>query len=145
VEVDDRIYGGILAVRCLPASCPEKFISLRYADAEEEEHEVGIIRDLKDWPAPVRALIERALERRYFMRRITGIESIKTMYGLLSFQVKTDCGAAQFTMRSGHRHTMDYGRKGKMLIDVDENRYVLEGIDALPRRQQLLFRRYIYW
>jgi hypothetical protein len=32
-----------------------------------------------------------------------------------------------------------------MLLDVDENRYVIEDLEALPRRQQVLFRRYIYW
>jgi hypothetical protein len=32
-----------------------------------------------------------------------------------------------------------------MLIDVDENRYLIDNIDALPRRQQVLFRQYIYW
>jgi hypothetical protein len=38
-------------------------------------------------------------------------------------------------MRNSHGQAQDYGRTGKLLIDVD----------ALPRRQQLLFRRYIYW
>jgi ATP-binding cassette, subfamily B, bacterial len=145
VRVEDEVYAGILAVRCLPVTCPEKFISLRYADAETQEHEVGIVRDLGAWPTEARELIERALARRYFIRVITGIENIKTVYGLLNFRVQTDRGPAEFTMRSGHSHTMDYGLTGKMLIDVDENRYLIENIDALPRRQQLLFRRYIYW
>jgi hypothetical protein len=85
------------------------------------------------------------LARRYFLRRITAIDSIQLVYGLLNFQVGTDQGPAQFTMRCGHSHTMDYGRTGKMLIDVDENRYLIDNIDDLPRRQQVLFRRYIYW
>jgi hypothetical protein len=145
VEVEDRLYAGIFAVRCLPVTCPERFISLRYADAEGEEHEVGIIRDLDIWPAEARRLVERALARRYFIRRITEIESIQMAYGLLNFRVLTNRGPAEFTMRCGHSYTMDYGGTGKMLLDVDENRYVIEDLEALPRRQQVLFRRYIYW
>ena len=145
VAVEDRLYAGILAVRCLPVTCPERFISLRYADAEGEEHEVGIIRDLDIWPAEARRLVERALARRYFIRRITGIDGIQMAFGLLSFRVVTDRGPAEFTMRSGHSYTLDYGCTGKMLLDVDENRYVIEDIEALPRRQQILFRRFIYW
>jgi ATP-binding cassette subfamily B protein len=145
VEVANRTYTGILAVRCLPVTCPERFISLRYADAEGQEHEVGIIRDLDIWPSEARDLVEQALARRYFIRRITAIESIQMAYGLLNFRVVTDRGPAEFTMRCGHSYTMDYGRTGKLLLDVDENRYLLEDIDALPRRQQVLFRRYIYW
>ena len=145
VAVEDRLYAGILAVRCLPVTCPERFISLRYADAEGEEHEVGIIRDLDIWPAEARRLVERSLARRYFIRRITGIDSIQMAFGLLNFRVATDRGPAEFTMRCGHSYTMDYGCTGKMLLDVDENRYVIEDIEALPRRQQVLFRRFIYW
>jgi len=48
-------------------------------------------------------------------------------------------------MRNNHGHAQDYGRSGKLLIDVDDNRYLVEDIGSLPRRQQLLFRRYIYW
>ena len=73
------------------------------------------------------------------------IDSIQMAFGLLSFRVVTDRGPAEFTMRSGHSYTMDYGCTGKMLLDVNENRSVIEDIEALPRRQQVLFRRYIYW
>jgi hypothetical protein len=143
--VGDELYDGVFAVRALPATCPGQFVSLRYADAEGQEHEVGMVRDLTDWPAEDRILLEQALLRRYFVRVITDIASIELKYGLLTFRVDTDRGPTTFTMRNSHGQAQDYGRTGKLLIDVDENRYLLRDIDALPRRQQLLFRRYIYW
>jgi len=59
--------------------------------------------------------------------------------------VVTDHGPAQFTMRASQSQAQDYGRSGKILIDVDDNRYLVENVEELPRRQQVLFRRYIYW
>jgi ATP-binding cassette, subfamily B, bacterial len=145
VTVGEEVRTGVFAVRALPASRPEQFISLCYADADGHEHEVGMIRDLTAWPAQARALVEQALYRRYFVRRITAVEGIELRYGLLSFRVETDRGPARFTMRNSHGQAQDYGPAGKILIDVDDNRYVLEDVDALPRRQHLLFRRYVYW
>jgi ATP-binding cassette subfamily B protein len=143
--VGAALYDGLFAVRALPTAFPDQFISLRYADEDGQEHEVGLIRDLADWPAKDRALLEQALARRYFVRVITAIDRIDAKYGLLTFQVQTDRGPVCFTMRHSHSQAQEYGKNGKLLLDVDDNRYLLPDVEALPRRQHLLFRRYIYW
>jgi ATP-binding cassette subfamily B protein len=145
VSVDGEVYGGVFAVRSLPATCPGRFISLRYADEEGQDYEVGLVRDLAEWPLAARALLEGALLRRYFVRVIRSVEDIALEYGLLTFQVETDHGRLEFTMRNSHSCAQDYGESGKLLLDVDDNRYLVEDVDALPRRGQLLFRRYVYW
>jgi ATP-binding cassette subfamily B protein len=145
VRLGEEVHGGVFAVRALPATCPDRYISLRSADADGQEHEVGMIADLADWPRPVRGLIEAALARRYFIPLITAVEGIELKYGLLTFRVRTDHGPADFTMRNSHSQAQDYGPAGKLLIDVDDNRYLVADVDALPRRQQALFRRYVYW
>lgn len=145
LTVGDETFGGLFAVRALPASCPHEFVSVRYADVEGEEHEVGLVRDMRQWPDNVRLLLDEALARRYFIHTITAVDSIELRYGLLTFRVHTDRGPAEFTMRSSHSNAQDYGAAGKLLIDVDDNRFLVADVDALPRRQQNLFRRYIYW
>lgn len=143
--VDDRIYGGIFAVRCFPAARPEEYISLRYADADGREHEVGLIRRIRDWPAEVQSLLEDALHRRYFVHTIESIRSIELYHGLLIFKVRTRRGEDQFMMRWTQNQAQDYGESGKILTDVDENRYLVPDVNALPRREQALFRRFVYW
>jgi ABC-type multidrug transport system fused ATPase/permease subunit len=145
LRIGDEKHTGLFAVRALPASQPDEFISVRYADEDGEEHEVGLIRDLRQWPDSARKLIEEALSRRYFIQTVTAVEAIDLRYGLLTFRVQTDRGPAEFTMRNNHSHAQDYGENGKLLIDVDDNRFLVADVDALPRRQQSLFRRYIYW
>jgi ATP-binding cassette subfamily B protein len=143
--VGAALYDGLFAVRALPATCPDQFISLRYADDDGQEHEVGLVRDLTDWSSGDRSLLEAALARRYFVRVITAIENISLKYGLLTFEVQTDRGPVCFTMRNSHSQAQEYGANGKLLLDVDDNRYLIEDIEALPRQQHLLFRRYVYW
>lgn len=145
VTLADEARGGIFAVRALPATAPGEYVSLRYADADGQEHEVGMVRDLAAWPAPERRLLEQALRRRYFIREISAVEDIELKYGLLTFRVQTDRGTAEFMMRNSHGAAQDFGDDGKLLIDVDDNRYLVREVGALPRRQQLLFRRFVYW
>jgi hypothetical protein len=145
VTLGDEVRGGVFAVRALPATWPDHFISLRYADAEGQDHEIGMVRELADWPGEARGLLAEALARRYFIRVITAIERIELEYGLLTFRVETDHGPAQFTMRSSHSQALDFGPAGKLLLDVDDNRYLVPDVEGLPRRQQTLFRRYVYW
>jgi ATP-binding cassette subfamily B protein len=145
LELDGEVYGGLSAVRALPASRPDEFISLRHADADGREREVGLVRNLKDWPAAERRLLEQALSRRYFVRTVTAIEGIEFRYNLLTFRAETDHGPVEFTMRNSHNQAQDYGAAGKLLIDVDDNRYLIPDVGALPTRGQALFRRYIYW
>ena len=68
--VDDRIYGGAFAVRCRPVHQPRRFISLRYTDGAGHEREIGLVRDLDEWPAEAQRLIEQSLSRRYFVHTI---------------------------------------------------------------------------
>src|SRR5690606_23772535 len=44
--INERSYGGVYAVRCMPVRHERRYISLRHADAEGHEREVGLIRDL---------------------------------------------------------------------------------------------------
>jgi hypothetical protein len=145
LSVGGEMFAGLFAVRALPASYPRQFISLRYADADGEEHEVGLVRDLDEWPGEAQELINEALARRYLVRVITAVEGITLKHGLLTFRVQTESGSATFIMRNSHSQAQDYGDRGKMLNDVDENRYLVPDVKRLPRRQRTLFRHYVYW
>ena len=48
-------------------------------------------------------------------------------------------------MRWQHDRAVDYGRRGKVLIDVDDNRYLIPDLEQLSQREFDEFRRYIYW
>lgn len=143
--LNDRIYGGVYAVYAFPVRYPGRYISLRYLTGKDEDLEVGLIRDLSQWPPDQRKLVEEALHRHYFVHTITRIHHIGWKYGFVAFEVETDKGPANFMMRWSHDRAVDYGRSGKILLDVDENRYLIPDLDALSSRERDDFSRYIYW
>ena len=57
----------------------------------------------------------------------------------------TDHGLRQFTMRWSQSHVQDFGERGKVLLDLDDNRYLVPDVEALPPRERDLFQRYVYW
>ncbi len=141
---DERIYGGVYAAYAFPVAHSEEFISLIHS-AGEEEIEVGILRHLSDFPPEQASLVRAALARRYFVHTIRAIVALRFEYGVLSLDVVTDKGPVSFMMRWTYDKAVDYGVRGKVLSDVNDNRYLIPDVDALPPKEKAAFQRYIYW
>jgi len=145
VLADGSTERGVFAVRAFPATRPDEFISLRVWNADGKERELGILRRLDEWPAESQSLVRRALLRRYLLHRIESIDDIRLEYGYLNFKVRTSDGPRQFTIRWTQAQAQDFGPRGKVLVDLDDNRYLIPDVSALPGRQRELFQRFVYW
>jgi ABC-type multidrug transport system ATPase subunit len=143
--MNERIYHGVYALRCLPVSHPREYISLRYINEENREQELGLLRRLDDWPEEAQKLVEEALARRYFVHHVSRVRAIRTLQNYLEVKVDSDLGPLTFTMRYSSDAAHDYGKGGKILIDVEENRSLIPDVKALPEGDRQLFERYIYW
>ncbi len=144
-QPDGTVDRSVFAIRCFPAEHPDDFISLRAWDQAGEERELGIVRRLDLWSKPNQEYMRFALARRYFLRRITGIDAIKLEYGYLLFLVRTDQGPARFTMRWTQSQAQDFGARGKVLLDLEDNRFLVPDTEDLPLRERELLQRYVYW
>ena len=142
---DERIAAGIFIVRVFPASHPEAYLSVRGWNDSGDEIELGMMRALADWTAADRAVVQAALARRSLVREIRRIHDVALAHGYLDFDVETDVGRRQFTARWTQSQAVDFGAEGKMLIDADENRWVVPRVDALPRPDREKFLHYVYW
>ena len=76
---------------------------------------------------------------------MTGIDTINMELGHLTLGVRTLHGPRQFTIRWSQTQVQDFGKSGKVLLDLDDNRYLVPDVEALPPREQELFLRYVYW
>ena len=63
----------------------------------------------------------------------------------ITLEAETDLGPAVFSLRAQPDRAQDFGARGKILLDTDDNRYLVPDIEALPERDRRLFRRYVYW
>lgn len=141
----EGIYRGVFAVRAFPVSEGHRYISLFYHDEEDKIREIGMIEDLRAFPADAQRLVLETLGKHYFAFEITRINEIRREYGFLFFEVETDKGPRSFTMRWEHTKTLDFGERGKVLLDAFEDRYIVRDVSALPSRDRELFTRYIFW
>ena len=142
--LNEDIYGGVYAAYAFPVAYPGGYISLLQS-VEEKEVEVGIIRDLDAFPPAAQELVRQALARRYFVHTITAIREISWKYGLVAFEVDTDKGPASFYMRWAQDRAVDYGQRGKVLISLENNRYLVPDLEQLTPSERTEFQRYIYW
>lgn len=142
---DGGICKGVSAIRLFPATSPERFISLRQHDADGKAEEIGIIEDLADFPAEVQGLVRLSLCRHYHEQIVMRIYNARYRYELLFFDIETQRGREQLLMRWEYDRARDYGPKGKALLDVNENRYIIPDVSALPPADHRRFTRFIYW
>ncbi|MCX5654647.1 MAG: DUF1854 domain-containing protein [Planctomycetota bacterium] len=141
---NERIYGGVYAAYAFPVAHPDEYIALIHT-AGEEEVEIGVIRNLGDFPEEDAGLVRQALARRYFVHTITQIRRVGWKHGFVNLVVETDKGPADILVPWRHDRAFDYGRRGKVLVDLENNRYLIEDLEKLPPRDRNEFQRYIYW
>jgi hypothetical protein len=140
-----ELYRGAYALFAFPVSSPKRYISLRHHDETEGDKEIGIIEDPMQFPPEVRELLGSSLANNYFEFEITRVLKIVSKYGLLLFDVETTEGKREFEMRWQQDRALSYGPRGKVLIDVCENRYVVPDLSELPKEDRERFVRFIYW
>lgn len=149
VTYGDLVFERARAYRCFPVSRPNEFIALWTGDTALEHKEIGIIRRLKEIGASSRMTVEHELSKRYFIHHIQEIYSVKENkdnIGYLIWSVKTDKGDRTFITRRWDRHTVQEGGKnGRIIFDIDENRYQIIDLDDLNAKSREEFYNEIYW
>ncbi len=135
----------VFIVGTFPATHPERYLSVRRWLENGDDVEVGLIRDLREWPDDCRDIVRQSLQRHYLLRRIQQVHNAKLAAGYLQLDVQTDTGPTQFVMRWTQSQAIDFADNGKMLIDTEDNHFVVPDVDQLPKRDRELFLQYIYW
>ncbi|HOZ45297.1 MAG TPA: DUF1854 domain-containing protein [Candidatus Hydrogenedentes bacterium] len=146
VTYKDKAYDYVRAYRCFPVSRPSEFIALWIGDSALEHQEIGMIRRLKELAPSSRLAVEHELAKRYFIHYIQKIHSIREEFGFLTWDVQTDKGRLEYMTRRWDRNTVvEGGQNGRIILDVDNNRYEIENLDALDSASRATFLKYIYW
>jgi hypothetical protein len=139
------LYFGVFALRCFPIHHPDRYISIRYVDPLNRTQEIGIIKNLEEWPDDQRRLIQHSLGRRYFFHKIHRVKEITEFAQFLMFTAATDLGDVEFIMRYSPDAAQEAGPAGRLLVDVEDNMYMLPDLNELPWTDRALVSRYIYW
>ncbi len=146
VEYHKDVYENVRAYRCFPITRPSEFVALWTGDSALEHKEVGMIRRLKELLPSSRMAVEHELSKRYFIHYIKKIDDIKEEMGFLIWNVETDKGVMEFLTRRFETNSVIEGPvNGHIIVDVDNNRYEIEDLEALDAASRSTFLKYIYW
>ena len=146
-------YPCVQLHRSFPFTNPDQYISVRDDDDSDKDEvreigndkkkEIGIIRDLNEFDAVTRKILDKYLELRYFAPAIIRIISIREEFGYRYWTVETDKGVCKFTTRLGRGTVVTVGSGDKVMIyDVDGNRFQITSfsqIESKTRKQIEMF------
>lgn len=134
LRYQDRTWERVQIVRTFPFSDKNSYLSVR--ENTETAKEIGMIRDLsQDFQPETAALIEKALNQRYFMPVIEKIYSIKERSGYIYFQVQTTKGRQEFTVRNNCNAIIPFTEHRLFITDIDNNRYEIPDISKLNPKE----------
>ncbi|NLC56756.1 MAG: DUF1854 domain-containing protein [Armatimonadetes bacterium] len=121
-------YERVYPSRAYPLTAPAEFISF----FDPDDNFVGMLASLDDVDAATRRLLEEEFDRRYFVVRITAVQSLRVNAGIISWRVETDRGPRTFEVRD--RDDIRTEPPARLIIkDVDGNRYEVPDHTRLDR------------
>lgn len=116
--------------RQFPFELEWEFISVM----NEEQEELGIIRNVSQFDADTAGLLTDELRRRYYAPVIERIISVKERYGFSYWKVHTPEGQVSFTLHDTYRSMIHAGHNRVILLDVNGNRFEIPDTSALDHK-----------
>ncbi|MBP3962928.1 DUF1854 domain-containing protein [Paenibacillus lignilyticus] len=104
-------YEELEVYRAFPFLYTTQYISIRNSKGEE----LGIVPDIKELYEESARELEKELQFRYFMPRVTRVDSVKFKSDLWMWELQTHLGATRMVMRNLHEH-MQYPGGGRVIL-----------------------------
>lgn len=101
-----------------------------------------MLRKLSDWPHDAQRVLRQSLNRHYLVRVIRSLDDLSPQQGFLNCMIRTDDGPMSFLMPTNRDGVKPHGKNGRLLLDVDENHYLIPDLHELPTDQQRMLQRY---
>lgn len=131
----DRCVLNLTVLKAFPLSHPTTNLVLRDGGGAE----IGIVAELEGLAEPSRAFLQAALEKRYFLPKITAIHSIYERFGSSIWQVETDRGAITVQTKAMNESVSEIGPGRYLLRDNEENRFEIPNLAALDEESRSRF------
>ena len=130
-------YDRVNFYRAFPFKYAREYISVRTI----EDKEIGIIKNMDDYPEETIKLFDYELNRRYFTPIIEKINRIKEEFGYSYWDVLTNSGSKRFTVQNIHNNVIQITQIRILVIDVDGNRFEIPDYKKLDLRSLKIVER----
>lgn len=132
--IDGTPYEELVVYRAFPFRYTSEYISIRNPKGEE----LGIVSDLGELDEESRRELSKELEFRYFLPKVTRVDSVKQRTDLWIWELQTNLGPTRFAMRNLHEHVQFPGGSRMILTDLNGKRCEItdwNALDAHSRKQ----------
>ncbi|MFD0711594.1 DUF1854 domain-containing protein [Paenibacillus sp. GCM10027626] len=131
--IDNNTYPELVVYRTFPFLYTTQYISIRDAKGEE----LGIIRDIRELDKESEQELERELQFRYFLPRVTRVDSVKQKSDLWIWELQTNLGPTRLAMRNLHEYMQFPGGSRIILTDINGKRCEIQDWQALDSRSRM--------
>ncbi|RIX59232.1 DUF1854 domain-containing protein [Paenibacillus nanensis] len=124
----------LIVYRCFPFQYESSYLSIR--DAKDVE--LGIVRDIGELDPESAAELEKELQLRYFLPKVTRVDRVKNKSGLWLWELQTHLGPTRLAMRNLHEHIQYPGGGRIILTDLNGKRCEItdwQALDSHSRKQ----------
>ena len=134
----DKVYENIEINPAFPLSKIGRYLSITKENNEKKKlgEEIGLIKDINELKEKSRKVIDQALEKIYFIPKITQIFSIEEEFGVTRWEVETQKGRRSFDIKSRRKDVRPYGDGRIIIHDVDGNRYEIKDYEKLDEESR---------
>ncbi|MBX3633130.1 MAG: hypothetical protein ABS38_01905 [Acidovorax sp. SCN 68-22] len=136
---DGSEHAGVVPVRAFPIAAPGEGLSLLGQDG----HERLWVERLADLPAALRTLIEEELAVREFAPEITRIVSVSGFATPSVWQIETDRGRTELTLKAEEDIRRLAGRTRLLIASAEGVQYRIADTGALDRHSRRLLERFL--
>lgn len=136
---DGSEHAGVVPVRAFPIAAPGEGLSLLGQDG----HERLWVERLADLPAALRTLIEEELAVREFAPEITRIVSVSGFATPSVWQIETDRGRTELTLKAEEDIRRLAGRTRLLIASAEGVQYRISDTGALDRHSRRLLERFL--
>ena len=142
---DGTFYPRVTLRRCFPFSTNGLYITVRTPDTEKDRGmELGIINGIEKLNPQSLEALSGELKLHYFVPVIKKVYKVKEEYGFINWNVLTDRGDKEFTMRdSVITTTRQISPNRWLLIDINQARYEVNDDGLLDERSRSLIIRHL--
>lgn len=135
---DGSVFDGVYPVRAFPINAPDEGLSI----VSKEGKELAWLANPAELPADTKALILAELAHREFMPAIKAIRHVSSFATPSIWDVETDKGATQLTLKSEDQIWRIKG--GKLLItDKHGVNFMIHDLDQLDKHSRKLLDRFL--
>ncbi len=135
LQLGEKYYAKIDLYQAFPFTLENQYISVR----DEKGDEIGIVKDLTNFPKEAKDAIQKELEWRYYAPQITKITEIKEEFGHRYWDVETSHGQRKFVTRGRDEGIHQITESRLLIIDMTGNRFEIFDYQRLdPRSLRLL-------